>query len=162
MAGQQIVWDTLEREGIPYRVIEHEAVYTVEAMDQLNLPQYGTIVKNLFLRDNKGKRHFLLCMPESCTIDLKSLRTVLGTTNLSFASAERMEKYLGVSPGSVSPFGILNDDGRCVEVVFDESLRGNESVGVHPNENTATVFLRFEDLLRVVESHGNQVSVIAL
>ena len=162
MPGQQIVFDTLRAAGIPYQIIEHEAVYTLEEIDRLNLSEKGRILKNLFLRDAKGKKHFLVCAIEDKPIDLKELRKKLGVSNLSFASEDRLMHYLCLKPGSVSPFGILNDEGRDVTVVFDSSLEGCESLGVHPNENTATLFLPFKELKRVVQEHGNPVIMLEL
>lgn len=162
MPGQKIVFDTLNSSGIPYQIVEHEAVYTVEDIDKLNLSEKGGILKNLFLRDAKGKRHFLVCAMEDKPINLKELKVKLGTLNLSFASEERLMDHLGLRPGSVSPFGVLNDEARAVTVVFDSGLEGRQSLGVHPNENTATLFLAFDDIKRVVREHGNPILVLEL
>ncbi len=162
MPGQKIVFDTLNFSGIPYQIVEHEAVYTVEDIDKLNLSEKGGILKNLFLRDAKGKRHFLVCAMEDKPINLKELKVKLGTSNLSFASEERLMDHLGLRPGSVSPFGVLNDEARAVTVVFDSGLEGRQSLGVHPNENTATLFLAFDDIKRVVREHGNPILVLEL
>ena len=126
---KQRVYDALNKLGIKYEVVEHEPVHTMEDMDRLGLPEKGTLCKNLFLRDAKGKRHFLITCDENAKVDLKSLGRQLGAGNLSFASEERLEKYLGLKQGSVSPFGL-----KC------------KSLGIHPLENTATVFLSFKDL----------------
>ena len=162
MPGQTIVFDTLNSSGIPYQTVEHEAVYTVEDIDKLNLSENGRILKNLFLRDAKGKQHFLVCAMEDKPINLKELKVKLGTSNLSFASEERLINHLGLKPGSVSPFGILNDEARDVTVVFDSALEGCKSLGVHPNENTATLFLSFDDIKRVVREHGNPILILEL
>ena len=91
-------------------------------MDRLGLPQKGTLCKNLFLRDAKGKRHFLVTCDEKKTVDLKALGRTLGAGNLSFASEERLEKYLGLKQGSVSPFGLMNDTDHAVEFFIDKDL----------------------------------------
>ena len=103
------VYDALDKLKIKYEVVEHEPVHTMEDMDRLGLPEKGTLCKNLFLRDSKGKRHFLVTCDEKKKVDLKSLGRQLGAGNLSFASEERLEKYLGVKQGSVTPFGLMND-----------------------------------------------------
>ena len=101
---KQRVYDALNKMGIKYEVVEHEPVHTMEDMDRLGLPEKGTLCKNLFLRDSKGKRHFLITADEKTKLDLKALGRQLGAGTLSFASEERLEKYLGVKQGSVTPF----------------------------------------------------------
>ena len=112
---KQRVYDALEQLKIKYEVVEHEPVHTMEDMDRLGLPQKGTLCKNLFLRDAKGKRHFLVTCDEKKTVDLKTLGRQLGAGNLSFASEDRLEKYLGLKQGSISPFGLMNDTEHAVE-----------------------------------------------
>ena len=143
---KQRVYDALNKLGIKYEVVEHEPVHTMEDMDRLGLPEKGTLCKNLFLRDAKGKRHFLITCDENAKVDLKSLGRQLGAGNLSFASEERLEKYLGLKQGSVSPFGLMNDTDHAVEFFIDKNLSKCKSLGIHPLENTATVFLSFKDL----------------
>ena len=115
---KQRVYDALNKLGIKYEVVEHEPVHTMEDMDRLGLPEKGTLCKNLFLRDAKGKRHFLITCDENAKVDLKSLGRQLGAGNLSFASEERLEKYLGLKQGSVSPFGLMNDTDHAVEFFY--------------------------------------------
>lgn len=140
------VYDALDKMKIKYEVVEHEPVYTMEDMDRLGLTKKGTLCKNLFLRDSKGKRHFLVTADENTKVDLKSLGRQLGAGNLSFASEERLEKYLGLKQGSVTPFGLMNDTDHAVEFFIDKSLSKCKSLGIHPLENTATVFLSYKDL----------------
>lgn len=146
MATKQDVYDTLDKYKIKYEVVEHEPVYTMEDMDRLGLPAKGTLCKNLFLRDSKGKRHFLVTLDEKKSVDLKKLGKTLGAGNLSFASEERLDKYLGLKQGAVTPFGLMNDKDHAVEFFIDSSLTKEKSLGIHPLENTATVFLSYKDL----------------
>lgn len=157
---KQEIYNLLKSEGIAFEKLEHEAVYTMEDMDKAGITAKGMVCKNLFLRDAKGKKHFLVTVPEERKVDLKALSEKLGTTKLSFASAERLATYLGVEQGCVSPFGVLNDESRSVKVVFDQSLQFCSSVGVHPNDNTASVWLDFKSLRHVIEEHGNSVEMI--
>ena len=143
---KQRVYDALNKLGIKYEVVEHEPVHTMEDMDRLGLPEKGTLCKNLFNRDAKGKLHFLITCDENDKVDLKSLGRQLGAGNLSFDSEERLEKYLGLKQGSVSPFGLMNDTDHAVEFFIDKNLSKCKSLGIHPLENTATVFLSFKDL----------------
>lgn len=162
MSGQKIVFDTLDAMGIPYEKVEHAPAATIEDIDAMGLNQMGTIAKNLFLRDSQGKRHFLVVIREDKAANLKVLQSKLESSRLSFASPERMDTYLGLKPGAVSPLGVLNDTGCQVEVVFDRDLSQVERLGVHPNENTAMLFLKADDLFRVVRNHGNSITFIDL
>jgi Ala-tRNA(Pro) deacylase len=153
----------LKRLGVQYELIEHPAVYTIDEMDALEVFQDNPwVVKNLFLRDEKGRRHFLVVIDKEKKADLKYIRSKLGTSNLSFASEERLMKYLMLTKGSVTPLGIINDEEKAVEVVFDSDLVGRASIGVHPNDNTATVMLSYTDLHMVIQTHGNRLHVIEL
>ena len=143
---KQRVYDALNKMNIKYEVVEHEPVHTMEDMDRLGLPAKGTLCKNLFLRDSKGKRHFLVTADENSKVDLKSLARQLGVSGLSFASEERLEKYLKLKQGSVTPFGLMNDEEHAVEFFIDRSLSKCKSLGIHPCDNTATVFLSYKDL----------------
>ena len=158
---KQRIYDELNKMGIKYEAVEHEPVHTMEDMDRLGLPAKGTLCKNLFLRDAKGKRHFLVTADENAKVDLKALARQLGTSSLSFASEERLEKYLGLKKGAVSPLGILNDESIAVEVFFDEDFCGLEKIGVHPNENTASVYLPPDDLLNIIREHGNPLTIVS-
>lgn len=160
MDKRQKVLETLKRLSVRYELEEHEAVYTIEEMDRLGIGQNGEVVKNLFLRDAKGKRHFLVMLRKDKTADLKKLRLELDSTALSFGSEERLEKYLGLEKGAVTPFGVLGDPGRAVEVAIDQDLVGNPRLGVHPNENTATVWLSYADLERVLTESGHPPQLV--
>ena len=160
--GREQVFARLEELGIPYEVIEHPAVFTIEEMQQLGVTRKGTVCKNLFLRDAKGKRHFLVVLPGEKRADLGRIAELLGSSRLSFASAERLQNYLGLHQGEVTPMGVLNDTGAQVEVAFDRELIGNPRLGVHPNDNTATVWLSYDDVRRVVAENGNRIHEIAI
>ncbi len=156
------VFDFLQQSGIAYEVSEHPAVYTMEEMAQLGLDKLGTIPKNLFVRDGKGRQHFLITAAADTHIDLKALGEKLGVKKLSFASAERLQQYLGVTAGCVSPFGVLNDTQNAVTVIFDSKLAGLPKLGVHPNVHNATVWLSFEDLCKAIQKAGNTIQIIEI
>lgn len=109
------------------------------------------------MRDAKGTRHFLVVLKKDKKADLKSLQRQLGTSRLGFASEERLYKYLRLTPGEVTPLAVANDTGHEVEVVFDADLAGKDRIGVHPNDNTATVWLTFEALEKYVAHYGSIV-----
>ena len=150
------VLSKLEELDIPYEMIEHEAAYTVEDMDRIGFDEKVTVCKNLFVRDQRKKAtHWLVVLHKDKRADLDSLAVQLGTKHLSFASAGRLQKYLGLTQGEVTPLGILNDENHSVIVVFDRDLIGKEHLGVHPNDNTATLIVSFDGIKRFVEHHGN-------
>ena len=154
------IYHLLKEKGIAFEKLEHQAVYTMEDMDKAGITARGTVCKNLFLRDAKGKNHFLVTVPEEKRVDLKILTEKIGSTKLSFASADRLAKYLGVEQGCVSPFGVLNDESGSVIVVFDQELQSDDAVGIHPNDNTSSVWLNFKSLRRVIEEHGNEIILV--
>ena len=157
---RQKVYDYLKRLEVKYTVTEHPAVFSIDEIKALKINLKGDVCKNLFLRDSAGERHFLVTMRNDKTAPLKVLQQKLGISRLSFASQERLAKYLDLAQGEVTPFGILNDEGCEVEIVFDSALEGNPCLGVHPNDNTATA--SFDDLYRSVSAHGNRIHMVAL
>ena len=159
MFGKQEVKAFLEEKNIPFEWVEHKAVFTIEEMEELGLESMDEIAKNLFLRDQKGKRHFLVVVKGMKQVNLKELGEKLGT-KLSFASEERLEKYMGLKKGAVTPLGILNNENCAVEVYMDEDLCKLERIGVHPNDNTASVYLSPDNLLNIIREHGNPVEIL--
>lgn len=143
---------------IPYEAYEHPAVYTIEELDALDIPHKEQIVKNLFLRDDKKKSYYLVTVPGHKTVNLKSLSERIPSRKLGFANEEKLRELLMLEKGHVTPLGVLNNQQKNVIVVFDSSLRG-QKIGVHPMENTATVFLAFEAVLKLVKEHGNPVVI---
>lgn len=152
----------LDDNGYKYEKVEHAAAFTMEELDVAGITEQGNVVKNLFVRNAKGDKHYLVSAPEDRKIDMNKLAILLGSTKLSFASPERMDKYLGVQQGSVSPLCVLNDENHEVMVAFDQSLMGDERIGVHPLENTATIFMSFKDLKKIIEDQGNKFKCIKL
>lgn len=160
MSAQEKVFEKLKELNVKYEVMNHPAVFTIEEMDALNITEQGDVCKNLFLRDEKGKRHFLVVLDKDKKADLKDIQKQLGSTRLSFASAERLDKYLKLQKGEVTPLGVINDEEGSVEVVFDNDLIGKTKLGVHPNDNTATVWISFEDLKKVIDHNGNKIKYL--
>lgn len=152
----------LDARGIAYERVDHPPMATVSDMEAHRLQERGAVAKNLFLRDAKGRRHFLIVLRWDKKADLQAVREQLGSTRLSFASDERLQRYLGVRPGSVSPLGALNDESRSVAVYMDEDLKRAGRMGIHPNDNTATVYLAYADLEELLRAHGTPVSTIRI
>ncbi|WP_304134549.1 prolyl-tRNA synthetase associated domain-containing protein [Phascolarctobacterium succinatutens] len=154
------IYALLNNKSIPFTYTEHRPVYSMEELDALEIPDNAVICKNLFLRNSNGKQHFLLTVPVATPIDLKQLAATLGSSRLSFASAERLEKYLGLESGLVSPFGLLNDISKSVIFVSSKSLPPSAIIGIHPNDNTATVWLTFGDLLALLSKLQVEVRLV--
>lgn len=156
------VLDVLEGLGISYTRHEHPPVFTVEDADKYWTGLRGTHCKNLFLRNKKGNRHYLVIAATSKAVDLRSLNAALGEDRLSFGSPERLKKCLGLEPGSVSPFGLINDTTKEVRVIVDADLRRSSFLGFHPNTNTATLDISAADFEKFLAWCGNDVRYIEL
>lgn len=162
MTEKEKVLAALDELKIEYKLIEHEAVHTIEEMDNLGIFTDGTVCKNLFLRNANGKIHYVVSFPKDKRPDIQgSLRSQLGSSRLSFGSDERLMKHLGLQPGSVSPFGIINDESHDVVVVLDKQLEDTDGlIGFHPNDCTAFVWLKYDDLIKFVNHYGNDIVLI--
>lgn len=150
----------LEELKINYKIVNHTAAFTMEDLDRLGLNPDNAVCKNLFLRDYKGKRHMLVVLCGDKQADLVEIRRETNSTRLSFASDERLLKYLDVKKGSVSALGVINDASGEVELYFDEDLKKCKRLGFHPNDNTATVYLSFDDAVKYIESTGHKIRFI--
>jgi Ala-tRNA(Pro) deacylase len=160
---EEKVLEELEKLNIDYKEVKHTPVYTIEEMDALgNIFENAKICKNLFVRDQKGKRHFLVVLPEEKRAPLDVIATKIGSTRLSFASNERLMKYLKLTPGAVTPLSVINDEENAVEVILDEELKNEVKVGVHPCVNTATVLLSMNDVEKYISSCGNKIKYIKI
>jgi Ala-tRNA(Pro) deacylase len=150
----------LSEHGIAAARHEHPPVMTVEESLRLVPKLPGAKTKNLFLRDKKGRRHFLVTVPHDVAVDLGALGAALGVSGVGFASAERLQKHLGIKPGSVSLLGLVNDEAHAVEFVIDRSLWDAEAVHAHPLTNTATMVVMHADLERFLGATGHPPRVI--
>ena len=156
MLDKKSIYGLLNQHHFAYEIYEHPAVYTIEDLDALNFPHSEQIVKNLFLRDDKKRNYYLVTVPGHKTIDLKSLSARIPSRRLSFANEEALWELLMLKKGHVTPLGVLNNTQKNVIVVFDQSLR-NQRIGIHPLENTATIFIAFEDVEKLIRDHGNAI-----
>ena len=159
MSGQPIVYETLEKMGIAFCKAEHRAIFSRDDVtpEEEYLWDGYKVSKNLFLRNAKGDKHYLVVTTVDKKADLKLLAEKIGSTRLSFGSEQRLDRYLKVKAGSISSFAVLNDEKREVTVVFDKELVGEKHFALHPNENTATIYIDFADVERVVREHGNEI-----
>ena len=161
--NKQEVYDFLRDRGVWHEITEHEAVYNMEELSRIAIPYPEADAKNLFVRDDKKKNYYLITVKDNKRVDLKEFRKQNGTRPLSFASEDDLRAILGLIPGAVTPLGVLNDSEKRVTVFLDEDfLTSPGLIGVHPNENTATVWLKTEDLISIVRAHGNELRTVRL
>jgi Ala-tRNA(Pro) deacylase len=140
--------------------VEHPPVMTVDESERLVPPLPGAKTKNLFLRDKKGARHFLVTLPHDLAVDLNALGAQLGAGRLGFASAERLARHLGVTPGSVSLLALFNDHAHAVEFVIDRRLWDAAAVHAHPLVNSATMVIAHDDLARFLAATGHVPRIV--
>ena len=159
---QRPVLDCLHALGIGFDRHEHPPVATVAEAEIHWAGIDATHCKNLFLRNQKGDRHYLVVVPHAKRVDLRQLADQIGDGKLSFGSPERLMKSLGLAPGSVSPFGLLNDPAHKVRVFLDVDLKGAARLSFHPNDNTATLVLSGPDFERFLEHVGHAFNFIAI
>ena len=161
--NKQDIYALLESRQIPHEITEHMAVFNMEEAAQIRLPYPEDEAKNLFVRDDKKRNYYLITVKGDKRVDLKEFRQRHGTRALSFASAEDLMTMMGLIPGAVTPLGLLNDEAHRVRCFLDEAfLEGDGRIGVHPNDNTATVFLQAADLIRLLEEHGAAVDMAVI
>lgn len=154
--NEQNVYDTLNLLKIKYVRYEHKPIYTVDEAKDLDILIQGGKYKNLFLRNRKGDTYYLVILDENKKADLKLLAKQIKSTRLSFASEDRLYEYLKLTPGSVTPFGIINDVNREVIILIDEDLKNERLVNFHPNTNTATVGISYIDFEKFIKWHKNK------
>lgn len=148
----------LTEHGIRYEVTEHGAVYSMQELDSVELPYPEYNAKNLFVCDDKKKNYYLITVRGNKRVDLKEFRRKYGLRPLSFASADSLMEIMGLLPGSVTPLGLLNDTECRVHFYLDSEFAGN-LIGIHPNDNTATVWMQAEELVQLIQEHGNEVDI---
>ncbi len=156
----QEFYDFLKANEVAYDRHDHPAVYTVEESDRLVPKLPGAKTKNLFLRDDKGKRHFLVMVPSDKQVNLKGLTGEIGIKRISFASPQRLQKYLGLEPGAVSPMAVYNDKDHDVEVFFDRDLWESDAFQFHPLVNTSTIVITRDNMERFLNATGHAFQII--
>ena len=150
--NKEDIYNLLDSKNISYEVINHKKVFTMEELESIDLPYKEYDAKNLFVRDDKKKHYYLITIKGNKKIDLKSFKEKYNTKRLSFASNDDLLNILGLTTGSVTPFGLLNDKERKVVFYIDENL--SDKIGVHPNDNSATVFLKVSDLINLLKDNN--------
>ena len=146
---------------VEYEITEHGAVFNMVDLEAVKLPYPEADAKNLFVRDDKRRNYYLITVKGNKRVDLKDFRRKHELRPLTFCSAEELMKIMKLYPGAVTPLGLLNDEEHKVKFYLDEAF-WDGLVGVHPNDNTATIWLKTADLVRIISEHGNTVETFNL
>ena len=159
--NKEEIYNLLNGKNILYEITNHKAVYNMEEIKDIDIPYPLWDAKNLFVSDDKKRNYYLITLRGDKKINLKEFKKKYGLRPLSFASEEDLYKYLKLNPGSVTPLGLLNDEQRKVKFYLDLEFK-NELIGVHPNDNTATVWLKTNDLVSLIKEHGSEFEFFVL
>lgn len=152
------IYKYLNDRKINYEITNHQAVYNMDELDDVDLPYKEFDAKNLFVGDDKKNNYYLITIEWDKRVDLKEFRKKYHTSPLSFAKEEELLSILNLTSGSVSHLGLLNDKKKKTIFFIDNYFEDNSLIGIHPNDNTATIWLKAKDLITIIEEHGNQVS----
>ena len=159
--NKEQTYQYLRDHNVAFEATEHAAVYNMEELAAIRLPHPEWDAKNLFVRNDKKRNYYLITVKGDKRVDLKEFRKQHGLRNLSFASADDLMEILGLIPGAVTPLGLLNDENLRVKLYLDADFAGN-MIGVHPNDNTATVWMQADDLRALIRAHGNEAELAEL
>ena len=161
--NKQEIYDFIKNKNIWYEITEHKAVFNMDELSEIEIPYPEYDAKNLFVRDDKKRNFYLITVKGNKRVNLKEFRNNNGTRPLSFASEQDLMNIMNLIAGSVTPLGLLNDKYLKVAFYLDKDfLNDKQIIGVHPNNNTATLWLKVEDLIDIIKEHGNRVNVVEL
>lgn len=159
--NKQETYQYLKNHNIPFEITEHRAVYNMEELDSIDLPYPEGDAKNLFVWDDKKKNYYLITVKGDKRVNLKDFRKAHGLRPLSFASPEDLKKYMDLTPGAVTPLGLLNVEEAPIAMYLDAEFK-DSIIGIHPNENTATVWLQGDDLVTLLRENGCEVEIVEI
>lgn len=161
--NKEEIYSFIKSKNIWYEITEHKAVYNMEELTEINIPYPEYNAKNLFVRDDKKRNYYLITVRGDKRVDLKEFKKRNGTRPLSFASENDLSAIMNLIAGAVTPLGLLNDKEHKVQFFIDKDfMKDRHIIGVHPNDNTATVWLKVEDLINIIKEHGNEVIIAEL
>lgn len=161
--NKQEIYDFIKDKNIWHEITEHKAVFNMAELSQVEIPYPEYDAKNLFVRDDKKRNYYLITVKGDKRVDLKEFRKNNATRPLSFASEQDLMSIMNLIPGAVTPLGLLNDNELKVILYLDkEFLNDKQIIGVHPNDNTATLWLKVTDLIDIIKEHGNQVNIVEI
>lgn len=159
--NKQETYQYLKDHNISFEITEHPAVYNMEELESIDLPYPEGDAKNLFVRDDKKKNYYLITVKGDKRVNIKDFRKAHGLRPLSFASPEDLKKYMDLTPGAVTPLGLLNVEGAPITMYLDAEFK-DSIIGIHPNENTATVWLQGDDLVELLRENGCEVEIVEI
>ena len=161
--NKQEIYDFIKSKNIWHEITEHKAVFNMNELSEIEVPYPEYDAKNLFVRDDKKRNYYLITVKGDKRVDLKEFRRQNNTRPLSFASEQELMSIMNLIAGSVTPLGMLNDKELKVAFYLDKDfLNGKQIIGIHPNENTATLWLKVEDIISIIKEHGNEVNIVEL
>lgn len=161
--NKEEIYSFIKSKNIWYEITEHKAVYNMEELTEIDIPYPEYDAKNLFVRDDKKRNYYLITVRGDKRVDLKEFKNRNGTRPLSFASENDLSAIMNLIAGAVTPLGLLNDKKHKVQFFIDKDfMKERHIIGVHPNDNTATVWLKVEDLINIIKEHGNEVIITEL
>lgn len=160
---KQEIYAYLKENNIWHEITEHKAVYNMAELAEIEIPYPQADAKNLFVRDDKKRNYYLITVKGDKRVNLKEFKQKNHTRSLNFASEDDLMDIMKLIPGSVTPLGVLNDNEKKVQVFLDKEFTKEPGmIGVHPNDNTATVWLKTQDLISIIKGHGNEISVVEI
>lgn len=159
--NKQEIYEYLKKKNIWHEITEHAAVYNMEELSQMELPYPEADAKNLFVRDDKRRDYYLITVKGDKRVNLKEFKRNYNTRALTFASSQELMEIMGLIPGAVTPLGLLNDPEGKVKLFLDSEFTDGV-IGVHPNDNTATVWLKTSDLVQIIRESGHEAQTVEL
>lgn len=162
MSPYEQVKEELDKLNISYDMVEHPAVYTAEKADEYVRGKDGIRVKSLFLTDRKKRNFYLVFMADDKRLDMKRFAEIVGEKHVKFASEASLLEKLGLKPGFVSIFGLMNNHEKDVQVYFEKNIVGDEPLTFHPNDNTKTMFVKMDGLIKFLKDMGFEYHIIEM
>ena len=160
--GYDKVKEYLNSIGIEFKIVEHEPAYTTEEADKYIEGHEGVRTKTMFICNKKKTNYYMIIMDDSKRLDMNKFKEIVSEKQMKMASEEALKEKLGIEPGMVSPFGLLNNDEKDVKIYMDKQIITEEIMTFHPNDNTKTLFITTKDLFKYFENIGYEINIIEL
>ena len=160
--GYDKVKEYLNSMGIQFKIVEHEPAYTTEEADKYIEGYDGVRTKTMFICNKKKTNYYMIIMDDSKRLDMNKFKEIVSEKQMKMASEEALKEKLGIEPGMVSPFGLLNNDEKDVKIYMDKQIITEEIMTFHPNDNTKTLFITTKDLFKYFENIGYEINIIEL
>lgn len=162
MNAYEVVLNKLNELNIAYEMVKHPLAYTTQEADSYIVGIEGVRTKSMFLTNKKKTRVYLLVMDDSKRLDMEKFKEIVGESRIKMGSAQLLFEKLKLTPGVVSPFGLMNNEDHDVSIYFDRDIMDEKRMSFHPNQNDRTIFLATTDLLRFIELEGYTYQIVDL